>query len=295
MNLMTLTDKQLDLIRRTVARDCDPAEFDQFIHICKAVSLDPLRRQIYAFVFNKDNPKYRRMSVVTGIDGYRAIAERTKCYRPDETAPRITYDDAGKNPASNPLGIVRAEVTVFKYAQGAWFPVTGEAYWDEYVPIKNGTIDERKENWRKMARVMISKCAEAQALRRAWPDDFSGLAVEEEIDRQMIDITPSEAADQAASEAKLNLIGGKNALTIDWLDGKPLARVPASKFPEAVLEFANRKDVSATELRVFWHRNLPARGEYKALHGSDYLALQKEIEALTERKENAEVNQDAAE
>ena len=39
--------KQLDLIRRTVASDTTPAEFEQFIHICRAVNLDPLRRQIF--------------------------------------------------------------------------------------------------------------------------------------------------------------------------------------------------------------------------------------------------------
>ncbi len=293
--LADFTGKQLDLIRKTVAKDCDPAEFDQFIHICKAVRLDPLRRQIYAFVFSKNNPAFRRMSVVTGIDGYRAIAERTKCYRPDDRAPRIEYSEAAVNPASNPLGIVRCEVTVYKHAHGEWFPVIGEAYWDEFAPIKNGMLDDKKDNWRKMARVMIAKCAEAQAIRRAWPDDFSGIEVEEEVARRMIDITPSEAANAVAAESKLALIGGKDALTIDWNDGKPLARIPSNKFCDAVLEFAGRQDITAMELRAFWHRNLPARGEFKAMHGSDYLALQKQIEDMTEKKEQAEVQQDAAE
>ena len=60
MNAIALSDgKALDLIRKTVARDCDPPEFDQFIHICRAVRLDPLRRQIYAFVFSKDDASKR--------------------------------------------------------------------------------------------------------------------------------------------------------------------------------------------------------------------------------------------
>ena len=129
------TARSLDLIRRTVAKDCEPAEFDTFIHICRAVGLDPLRRQIYAFVFGKDNPSARRLSVVTAIDGYRAIAERTGNYRPDDRAPRIEYSEEAKDVSKNPLGIVRAEVTVYKHAHGAWFPVTGEAFWDEYAPI----------------------------------------------------------------------------------------------------------------------------------------------------------------
>lgn len=285
--------KNLDLIRRTVAKDCDGAELDQFIHICRAVNLDPLRRQIYAFVFNKDDPKKRQMVVVTSIGGYRAIAERTGNYRPDDQAQRITYDETLKGPA-NPLGIVSAEVTVYKYAHGTWFPAVGEAYWDEYVPLFNGAIDKYKTGWIKMPRIMIAKCAEAQALRKAWPDDFSGLSEESEIDRMTIDLTATEAADAAATETKLALIGGKDALTVDWGDGSPLTRIPAGKFADAVLAHVKRPDLTAMETRAFWHRNLPARGEFKAAHGSDYLELQREIEEITERKEQAEAKQDAA-
>lgn len=287
------TDKQLDLVRRTVAKDCDAAEFDQFIHICRTVNLDPLRRQIYAFVFGKDNPRYRQMTVVTSIGGYRAIAERTGNYRPDEKAPRYEMTDA--NPQTNPLGLLRCEVTVWKFSHGNWFPVTGEAWWDEYVPTRDGAIDHKKTGWVKMPRIMLAKCAEAQALRKAWPDDFAGLEEESEIDRRMVDITPSEAADAAQAETKLALIGGRDAMTIDWGDGSPLARVPLAQFADAVLAHARRKDVSSSEVRVFWHRNLPARGEFKAKAGSDYLELQKEIERITDAKEAEEANQDAAE
>lgn len=286
--------KNLDLIRRTVAKDCNDSELDQFIHICRAVNLDPLRRQIYAFVFNKDKPQWRQMTVVTAIGGYRAIAARTGDYRPDDDQTRFVYDADLKGP-TNPLGIMSATVTVYKFAHGEWHAAVGEAFWDEYVPLRDGVIDSKKTGWVKMPRIMLAKCAEAQALRKAWPDDFAGVEIEEEIDRRMIDITPSEAADEAVASAKLDLIGGKDAITVDWCNGDPLARVPLKSFPDAVLEFAKRKVVSATELRVFWHRNLPARGEFKAKAGSDYLELQREIEAITDRKELAEIAQEAAE
>lgn len=292
-DLALYNDKQLALIRSTVAKDCNAAEFDQFIHICRAVRLDPLRRQIYAFVFNKDDAKKRQMTVVTSIGGYRSIAERTGNYRPDDKAPR--YDMGEKDVNTNPLGISRCEVTVYKHSHGEWHAVTGEAWWDEYVPVYDGKIDKYKTGWVKMPRIMIAKCAEANALRKAWPDDFAGLEEESEVDRRMIDITPSEAAEDAVTTARLELIGGKDALTIDWCNGSPLARIPEGKFCDVMLEHAKRPDVTAMELRAFWHRNLPARGEYKAKHGSDYLALQREIEAITDAKERNESRQDAAE
>jgi RecT family len=64
----------LALIRRTVASDND--EFALFIHWARSLHLDPLRRQVHAFVFHKQDPKKRRLSLVTSIEGFRAIAAR---------------------------------------------------------------------------------------------------------------------------------------------------------------------------------------------------------------------------
>ncbi len=222
--LTTLDGKNLDLVRRTVAKDCDAAEFDQFIHICRAVRLDPLRRQIYAFVFNKQDPKKRQMTIVTSIAGYRAIADRTGAYRPGPT--EVMTDVTMADPATNPRGISHAIATVYKHSHGEWHEVTETAYWEEFAPLKEVwqdnqptgkfALDPKKDGWRRMPRVMIEKCAEAKALRRAWPDDFAGLAMEDEIDRAMtIDATATELADMAASEKRMELIGGPNCITID--------------------------------------------------------------------------------
>lgn len=305
MNAIALTNgRHLDLIRRTVAKDCNNDEFSLFIENAKALRLDPLRRQIYAFVFNKDKPDKRQMTIVTSIGGYRSIAERTGSYRPGPT--ETVLDASLSDPLCNPKGISHALATVYKHVHGEWHPITERADWAEFAPIKDEwknnqktgkkVLDERKDGWHRMPRVMIEKCAEAKALRRAWPDDFAGLYSEEEIDQAVtLDLSAAELADAAAAEAKLELIGGKDAITVDWCDGGPLARVPFSKFPDAVLSYAGKKEVSSGELAVFWHRNLPARGEFKAKAGHDYLELQKQIEKISAEKVDAEVRQEAAE
>lgn len=312
-----LEGKNIDLIRRTVAQDCNTAELDMFVHICKSVRLDPLRRQIYAFVFGKDDPAKRKMTVVTAIDGYRAIAERTHNYRPDDKPPQIEYSDDAKCQSKNPLGIISCRVTVFKFAHGEWFPVIGEAYWDEFAPIVSsgdggfewvGTgqmypagharagkermkksplgelveaLDPTKPNWRKMARVMIAKCAEAQALRRAWPDDFSGLEVEEEIDRRAsLDLTATEMADEAASAKRFEAIGGANCITIDWCDGNALHREPVGTFGDKVLAFIKENHDSPMTIRAFHNRNIEALKEYWAKDKSGALALKQAFEAV---------------
>ncbi len=322
MNAVTVWNKnQLDLIRKTVAKDCDRdshgtnlhlGEFDWFISICKSLKLDPLRRQIYAFVFSKDKPDKRQMVPVIGIGGYRSIAERTGNYRPGDS--EIAYDETARNPDTNPLGIVYAKATVFKRTHGEWFAFSETAYWDEFAPIvwpygsysdyKNGVLkpgakqvlDPAKDGWRKMGRVMIEKCAEAKALRRGWPDDFAGTYAEGELDRaEVLDLTATEMADAAASEAKLALIGGKNAVTIDWGDGGKLARVPDGQFSDAVLKWAGADDRTAMEIAVWWQRNEMSRAEFKARNGSEYFEFHKAFEAVRQKAAQRDAQIEAAE
>jgi phage recombination protein Bet len=125
---------QVALIRR-MNSDCNEDEFNQFMHVAASLGLDPLRKQIYAFVFNKRSKTRRRMSIVVGIDGFRSVAKRSGSYRPDEKAPLFTYDEKAISPDTNPLGIVSAQVTVWQFAHDAWHPSVGIAYWDEFAPI----------------------------------------------------------------------------------------------------------------------------------------------------------------
>lgn len=98
---------ELQLIRTSVAKDCDDDEFLTFMHWAEHLGLDPLRRDVYAFVFNKwtkgeDNEdgikgraqKERQLTLVVAIQGYRKVAAATGCYRPseDEYEVHLTAD-----------------------------------------------------------------------------------------------------------------------------------------------------------------------------------------------------------
>jgi len=293
---VTYSDNSLALIKRTVAADCNTDEFNIFIHMARALNLDPLRRQIYAFVFSKDNPDKRRMSIITGIDGFRAIAERTGNYRPDEDEPTYETDDGLKGP-NNPAGIVKATVRVWKYSHGAWHKVTASAYWDEYAPLKEQwAYDEAKGkkaptgrfsldnsgNWPKMPRVMIAKCAEAQALRKAWPDDFSNVYADEEVDRvRVLDISPAEMAAQGEVAERMERIGGPG-LTVDWLvEHEPLERVPVGQFADRAMAFLREHAEEPSQVLMWQSRNRHVLREFWAHQKADALELNKEIERLT--------------
>lgn len=298
-NVVALTEAfrpaQIQLIQR-MNPDCNSVEFDQFMHVAAQLGLDPLRKQIYAFVFNKDKPDRRRMSIVVGIDGFRSVAKRSGEYRPDNRAPRFTYDPAIANEATNPLGIVCAEVSVFQHSHGDWHEVTAVAYWDEFAPIveggkwtngedgrrffkKDGTmqLDPNKENWRKMPRVMLAKCAEAQAIRRAWPEDLSAIYVDEELDRaKTLDLTASEIVEKANVETRLAMIGGAEAILFDMGDG--LERIPLGKAADMILE--RFRSMKHHEILQWKNANRVPLQEFWARNKTDALALKKELELI---------------
>jgi phage recombination protein Bet len=295
------TGRQLELIRHTVAKDCQPDEFNLFIAVAQRAGLDPFRKQISALVFNKNKPDKRRMSIITGIDGLRAIAARSGRYRPDENEPQITYDPSLKGP-TNPLGIEKAVVRIYIRDEGGseWRPVAGVAHWDEFAPISEEWAEDetgrrrpsgkmvldKSGNWFRMGRVMISKCAEAQALRKAFPEDLSGLYEGAEMDQaQVVDLTPTEIIEAQAAEDRLEKVGGKGAITFQLTPASPLEQVPLGKVADKVLEAY--RDFDVTQARWFDSANRVALQEFWARSPSDALELKRKMEAMRAQLEGA--------
>lgn len=292
--LVPFHDKQLALIRKTVAKDCDAAEFDWAIEICKGLRLDPLRRQIYFFVFHKDKPDKRQMIPVVAIGGYRSIAERTGTYRPGRT--HTVIDDKLIDAATNPRGISHAEATVYKHMHGEWHEIVETAYWDEFAPLKEVwgedrrptgkfVLDPKKEGWHRMPRVMIEKCAEAKALRRGWPDDFAGTYAEGEIDRaEALELTPSELADTADRTDRMAKLGGPNAIMIQWEPNAPLERIQVGRFGDQALAFIaenmKRGDEEPGAIMEWAERNRHSINEYWAHDKDGALMLKAELEKV---------------
>ena len=285
--------KTISLIRRTVAADTSDDEFNLFVNMARSLGLDPLRRQIYAFVFSKNDPKKRRMSIIVSINGFRSIAEATGNYRPDEDEASYEIDQSLKGPL-NPQGLVKATVRVWKYSHEYWHRVTGVAYWDEYAPVKdewvydeatgrnkksgNKSLDDSGQ-WAKMPRVMLAKCAEAQALRKAWPDNFANVYEASEIDRAKVaDMLPAEAAEQGAVAERQERIGHVKDTVPMIFDGGTIEFVPVGKVADRALEFlkANRDEPST--ILQWENQNRAGLQEFWAKSPNDALALKKEIE-----------------
>ena len=300
--------KDLALIKRTVAADTTDDEFNLFISYCTALQLDPRRRQIYALVYNKDKPTKRKMTIIVGIDGFRSIAARTGDYRPDEDEPSYEIDPKLVSP-HNPAGLVKASVRVHKFSHNSWHKVTASAYWDEYAPLRedwsettnkpDGTWPDGNPkykkvpvegatkiltldgsgNWAKMPRLMLAKVAEALALRKAWPDNFSGVYAQEELDQAIVaEMLPAEAAAEGAMEERMARIGGRNNILLDMLDGSPLAPVDVGKFADRVMAFLAAHKDEPSQIGLFTSRNRHGLQQFWSYSPGDALTLKKEIE-----------------
>lgn len=282
------TANQLSLIRRTVAKDTTPDEFAMFIEVCKRVGLDPFRRQIYCLVYNKDKPDRRSVSFITGIDGFRACAARNGDYRPDPEPPRFEYSDEEKNDETNPLGIVSATVAPLKQDdKGEWFPVSATVYWEEFAPLQDeweGPRGQRKKSgrktlggkWASMPRLMIAKCAEAQALRKGWPEDLSAMYAPEEMERSQIDDV-NAAADEAEEQARLEKIHAKDAIPLVWEYGGPVVFTPVDQVFTAVERFIHENDAAL----VAWFKDTNQVGlnQYWGKCKTDAFELKRQFEA----------------
>ena len=188
-----MTDEQVDLIKRTVARGASNDELALFMHTAQRMGLDPLAKQIHAVKRWDKQSRREVMAIQVGIDGLRLVADRTGKYAPGRPTE---YEVRGDN-------LVSATAYVRKFVGGEWHEVGEAAYYDEYVATKRDGKPNRM--WSQMPRVMLAKCAEARALRRAFPAELSGVYAPEEMDQAGEVVTespkpnPQQKADAAVS------------------------------------------------------------------------------------------------
>ncbi len=165
---LAFSEAQEQLIRDTFANGASQSEFLVLMEVAKARRLNPFLRQIHFVKRWNGQLKRDTWASQASIDGLRAIAERTGKYD-GQDEPEFTMDESGK--------IVSCKVKIYRKDWGR--PAVGVAYWSEYVQTTREGGPTRF--WQTMPRVMLSKCAEAIALRKAFPEDMSGLYTAEEM------------------------------------------------------------------------------------------------------------------
>lgn len=176
-----LNQEAIQLIKDTVCKGATDAELKLFVQVCNKTRLDPFSRQIWAVKRYSSETRSEIMTFQVSIDGLRLTAQRSGDYL-GQTAPQWCGKDGqwvdvwleDTPPSAARVGVHRA---------GFNEPCYGVATWRSYAPtyVKNG-VEQLSPTWRKLPDVMLAKCAEALALRKAFPLETSGLYIEEEMD-----------------------------------------------------------------------------------------------------------------
>ena len=199
-------------------------EFGAFLSACSRYRLNPLANQIYARLQPKTERSPRSIGYVAQIDGYRLIADRTGQYAGNDDPE---YD--------NELSPKKASVTVYKLVGGVRCPFTATARWDQYYPG-----DRQGFMWKKMPHLMLGKCAEALALRKAFPAELAGLYTDVEMHQA------GDAAEASATTVVAEAPAPKAAPA-----KKPPVRpageqIKAAKTPQLLVSMVNQ-----------WHQQKP--------------------------------------
>lgn len=172
-----LNEERVALIKRTICKGATNDELTMFVETAKRLQLDPFARQVFPVKRYDRDAGREVISIQVSIDGFRLVAERTGKYA-GQLGPFWTDDGKewfevwlGKSPpAAAKVAVLRSD---FKE------PLWGVATWEQYKQTKrDGSLTAM---WAKMGPLMLAKCAESLALRRAFPNELSGVYTQEEM------------------------------------------------------------------------------------------------------------------
>jgi phage recombination protein Bet len=178
--ITTWTPDQVQLISSTIAPGCTNDELRLFAYACQRTGLDPFSKQIYAI------KRGGKLTIQAGIDGLRAIAERTGQLDGSETywcGEEGDWRDVWLS--SKPPAAAKTIV----HRKGSNHAFVGVARFADY--------NAGQGLWSKMPAAMIAKCSEALALRKAFPADMSGVYTTDEM--QQADAEPVTVTTESAS------------------------------------------------------------------------------------------------
>lgn len=213
-------------ITQTIFPGCRQESALMAVDYCLSRELDIMMKPVHIVPMSVRNAQTGgnewRDVVMPGIGLYRIQADRSGNYAGNdepEFGPMVTTTLDNQS-FTHPE---YCKYTVYKMIGGNRVPFTAKEYWLENYAAKSRKESFPNAMWQKRPMAQLAKCAEAQALRKAWPE-IGSQPTFEEMEGKEIDITPQPEAkkEKESTKAISNSLRSKRASTTEKkADPKP--------------------------------------------------------------------------
>lgn len=172
--IVSYDERQREVLKSVIGADLNDDELDFALINSQRTGLDIFSRQMHVW------KQQGKMIMMTSIDGLRLVARRTGKYSGRSDIQWMGADGvwvAAWIKEGHPLA-ARCSVRHLDDPE----PTTAVALWAEFAQYTTNNNQRVLRNlWATKPTVMLGKCAEAAALRAAFPAELSGFYTEDEI------------------------------------------------------------------------------------------------------------------
>lgn len=173
---LVFSQDERDIIRQTIcpSQEFSEPEFKVAMMFCQTKGVNPILKQVY-IVKRYSNGK-ATLTFITPIDVFRSKAQDSGQYAGQLSTQWCGEDGVWKDIwlAKTPPAAARVSVLRHDFKE----PLSAIALYSDYAQLKDG---KPIALWAKMPSLMLAKCAEALALRKAFPDSLGGLYTSDEM------------------------------------------------------------------------------------------------------------------
>lgn len=169
----------ISVLQESLYPGAKPQSVALVMDYCRAANLDPMQKPVHIVPMWDKNTKQMRDVIMPGVNSYRVNAMRSHDYAgisEPEFGPMIDGTGLGMANFQYPEW---CKVTVKRILRGVVAEFTAIEYWAENYATAGKDSIAPNAMWKKRPRGQIAKCAEAQALRKAFPEIASAPTFEE--------------------------------------------------------------------------------------------------------------------